>query len=291
MYFKYFEYLDKRRKSSPIIYIDEKDTPSKNEQIAQFNFYSFFNDLPKDILKTMFNELDIIYNYSIKITLNYINKESWLRYQISKSIKIPFMNKKYSSSISSQSEKSENITAIYSHNSRKKELEFTNEDFLSQKNTLNLFENMSKKGSAKYIIALHREAICNNAIELLYAFLECIFTSNNNYCIKKCEYCTKYYVATKTDNQYCKRNNSINNKIVSCSKVVSTIQKSYEYKKLIEIDKNFVNSLSNDYKYSQTYIDDYNDSKKEIKKNCFKKTDLTELKDFIKNYKSNNPPY
>lgn len=286
MYFRYHENLVKEINHKPTIFLHSNNEISDNTKLFSYTFIDFFDRLSNEAI----NELDKIYNYSLNYTNDYINQDTWLMYQMANGLTICPISKRYTKRLAKHNDKGNGITAIYTKNRKERELIFNNFNDFIPKNA-NLFDNLAKKGSSIYHISAIKESICNNEIELLYVFLECLYNSNATYCIKKCKHCNKYYIAIKSDNRYCERKQSYNGKMIGCNSVVATIQKSYEYKQLMKKDKNLTNIFSNSSKYSQEYIDNYKDKRDAIKIQCFKNRDLTDLKSFIENYKLENPPY
>lgn len=69
------------------------------------------------------------------------------------------------------------------------------------------------------------EVSVNNEIDLLYAFLDIVFSSKFRYYIKKCEQCKKFFITTKSDTKYCSRVDLKYNK--SCSQLATVTRLQY----------------------------------------------------------------
>lgn len=285
MYFRYYEKLDRNKKNTPLIFVNTDSDNLDIKRTQQLSIIDFIDGFPSNTL----NELDKILKFSGEYTSMYINKETWTRFQIAYKVKIPPISKEIKRTITGSGELKDNkyITAKYVENKKDKDLTFKKENFYVKGTNLNLFET-SENNYSYYDIKVHKDAVFNDFRQLLYIFLECLFASNVSYYIKKCKYCNKFYIATKSDTKFCQRIHLVNNKYVTCSQVVANLQKTYEYKQLMKIDKNNISSISNKYYSFQENIDKYKNNRDELKDNYFKTKDITELKAFIENYLVNN---
>lgn len=288
MYFRYCESSPINKKDEPQIYLGYMND-SKSNSLSKLTFLDFFDNVLD--IHLLIKELDVIMEYANKLNSDYINNKVWLKYQIAKELYIPKIGKKTSKMIVSiNSEiKNKSITLQYSSNKKNKEITYSKpETFLSSKP--NLFENQAVKGNSTFRTTIIKEANFEDYTELLYIFLECLFNSNVNYYIKKCEreHCQKYYIAIKPDTHYCKRTAKIKNTMVPCANIISFIEKTNEYKAFKKDDKRFRNKITQYKKlpsdYETNYFKEY-DSKRE---ECFRTLNLTLLKDFVKNYEINN---
>lgn len=84
---------------------------------------------------------------------------------------------------------------------------------------------------ASFLIS--REVITNNEIELLYAFLDIIFSSKYRYYVKKCDNCNSFFITTSTNTKYCNRIDTEYNR--TCSELV--IKNRLKYGNLQECEK------------------------------------------------------
>lgn len=286
MYFKYCEELNRKRNNMPSVFINSNSDYLDIKNTQELNLIDFIDGFPDDSL----SELDKLFKYAENFSLSYINRETWIKFQIAYKIKIPPISKEIKRTIIGSGEYRNNkyITAKYVENKKEKDLTFKKNDFFIKEANLNLFETLENNYS-NYNITIHKDAIFNDFKNLLYIFLECLFTSNINYYIKKCEYCHYFYITNKSDNQYCKRINNINGVAISCSKITASLQKTYPYKQLMKLDKNFMNSIASNGNISEQYIDNYKKLKKEAKQQYFRDKNFNKLENFIKNYKENNP--
>lgn len=138
-------------------------------------------------------------------------------------------------------------------------------------------------------ITIRYECVIDNELSLLYTLLDLIFSSDYSFSIKKCKYCNKFYITTKTDNLYCSREHLIENEKFTCANVIAKLQKSYAYKVFTTKNKSFLNSLNSSKNCSSEYIDNYITKRDNLKEECYKNRDLTPLNNFIEEYKKDNP--
>lgn len=288
MYFKYCEELNRKCNNKPWIFINSDNNDFDTKRTHKISLIDFIDGLPVDAL----NELNKILKFSDNFFPMYINKETWIRFQIAYKIKIVPIGKELKRAIIGNGElkSNKNIDIKYTENKKEKELTFKKENLFVKGTNLNLFES-SENTYSSYDVIIHKDAICSDFKQMLYVFLECLFTSKINYYLKKCEYCGKFYIANKSDNQYCQRTQNLNGINVSCNKVVANLQKTYTYKQLMKSDKYFMNNLNTKDNLSTEYIKEYKNAKKEAKKQYFRDKDFDKLEKFIKDYKINNPYY
>ena len=72
-----------------------------------------------------------------------------------------------------------------------------------------------------------------NVLDLLYTFLDCIFSSDYDYKIKKCNNCSNFFITL----------NNKNNNCPNCSKQIKKLQKrNYENKDIVKLERK-VNQL------------------------------------------------
>lgn len=289
MYFRYCESSPINKKNEPQIYLDYKDD-SKSNNLSKLNFLDFFDNVSN--IHLLIKELDKIMEYAEKLSFDYINNKIWLKYQIAREISIPKIGKKTTKMIISinSKAKSKKITAQYIQNKKNKEFIYSDPTTFLSSNP-NLFEKQAINENSTFRTTTIKEANFKNYTELLYIFLECLFNSNVNYYIKKCEreHCKKYYIAIKPDTHYCKRTTKIKNNLVPCANIISFIEKTNEYKIFKKDDKNFRNKFGQykdlPYDYETKYLKKFGS----IKDECFRTLNLNILVDFVKNYEIDHP--
>ncbi len=274
MKFTFLEYLLK----------NTSDTVSIKINNTYCKFIDLFDNIKDNNI--FIKELDKVFLFANKLGYDYINENIWFQYLFVKQIEIPAISKKLTTQIKSHTDKGKSINIDYVENKRSKELYFNDSsEFLFDNEKVDLFHSISKKGTSNYYICIIKKATFNNIKELLYIFLDCLFSTQKPYCIKKCKYCEKYYVAIKTDTNYCDRIFKIKNSYVPCSRIVSTIQKSNEYKKYKKEEKIFLQELEKAKFCNENDIKDYKDYAKEHKQICYKTRDLSLLNNIIMDYK------
>jgi len=103
------------------------------------------------------------------------------------------------------------------------------------------------------LISINHEITVNNQTELLFGVLDCLFSSEYNYCLKKCELedCQEYFITTNLNSKYCDRGSL---KYQTC-KDISTAhrKKAYEDDDLVHIERK-INNLMYNYR-NRTRID------------------------------------
>lgn len=278
MYFKFTECYDKKNKYIPSIMLGYDDTDTKKKVMTDFTFNQFFEWLPKEVI----NELDNILDYSNQ---EYINEEIWVKYSATHNIVIPKVGKRYDKRLSKFNTDEKGITLNYNKNKKPRKLTFDSASEFFNTNSLNLFDNLAKNGGAEYNLIVHREATYQNEIELLYIFLDCLFSSSQRFYIRKCKYCKKYYIETLYSTPYCKREYSLKRKLIPCGKIKSEIKKTNEYTKFRTSYRNFMEKeLSNTDLYS-TFLDERDD----LIEKCIETRNLTILNNFVENFKKKYP--
>ena len=123
---------------------------------------------------------------------------------------------------------------------------------------------------------MYKKGVCKNSIEYLFNILDCLFSSNNNYYIKKCDRCNKYYLTTRPNKLYCYRTKIVCNTPTTCHNSLVTLERSKEY---IYLRRKVNNHLSkyrkkNDIK-SNDYINNILNTFNIIMDNCKNKLDIT----------------
>lgn len=279
MDFAFYEYLLKNNVDTTRIYVNK----------TQFNFYDLFDTIKNNNI--LIKELDNVFAFANKLGYDYINESIWFQYLVVKQMEIPPISKKITTKIESHNNSGKSINVNYIENKRSKELYFNDSsDFLFSNKNIDLFHSISKNGTSNYYICIIKKAIFNNTKELLFLFLDCLFSTQKPYCIKKCEYCNKYFVAIKTNTTYCNRTFKIKNSQVPCSQIKSFIQKTYEYKMYRKQEKIFLGILnSSNTHYAMEYTNKYKEYAGTVKDKCFKNRDLAPLKTLIDDYKIEHP--
>ncbi len=277
-FFKFSEYYSREKKYIPSIMLGYEDTTKKKKVMTDFTFNQFFDRLPKESIK----ELDKILDYSNQ---EYINEEVWLKYSATHNIVIPKIGKRYDRRLSQYNTGEEGIILNYNKNKKPRKLIFNNAKEFFNTNSLNLFDNLAKNGGAEYNLIVDREAICENEVEILYTFLDCLFSSSQRFYIRKCKYCKKYYIETLYSTPYCKRTYNLKGKFITCGKIKSEIKKTNEYTKFRDSYRNFIDrELSN----TDLYYIFLNERDKLIER-CIETRDLTILNDFVEDFKKKHP--
>lgn len=284
MYFKYCEFLNRKNNNIPYVIIDFNNDYLSEKEIKVYDLKDFINGDLDDISLTLNNILKFSNEF---LDYEVINKEIWVQYQIENQIKIPRIGKELQKSIVGEGsfKKHKYTTINYVENKKTKELQFRSDKlFINNKNP-NLFETFENKYES-YDLRIFRDSVCNNLEEIIYVFLECLFSSKIIYHIKKCKHCGGFFITTKSDTKFCSKKHLINNEYITCSKIVAKLQKTYEYKQLMKIDKSNLASIVNNKKYLNVNIDEYKAERDHFKEKYFKTKNISELDDFIKNYLS-----
>lgn len=282
MYFKFYESSSKK-KNNIHLFIGENGKLCSEVSILDF----FDTILDKHLL---ISEMDKVFDYAIENNQYYINKDLWIRYQLVNEIKIPAISKNNSKTIVSHDDNGSGIEIKSNRNNKEHDIYFyKNSIAIKQIGNKSLFDSIAVKGTTSYIANISKDSYFNNYTELAYIFLECIFTSINTYYVRKCKYCGLYFIAIRSNKEHCQRKYLIKGTPIECSKIISGIEKTYEYKTFIKEDRAFRNSLEDNKNLAYDYLPIYLDEKEEFRQQCFKTRDLSLLKDFVSDYKENNP--
>lgn len=212
--------------------------------------------------KGIIDELNKIYDYSQKVITikkyeNTISKESWLQYKIANNISID-LNEKILKVGNIIKDKDGSISVKYNRE-KDKTLNFNNEELYNSKKSKSkpLFETYSSKlenTNTQNILYLHKEGNCKNKTQFLHYLLNCIFNSNQNYYIKKCERCNKYFLATIPNKKMCYRKREICGKSTICSEASKIFYKSKEYKRMQRLVENHLKKFYSEYNTDFDYI-------------------------------------
>lgn len=268
-YFKFLEEISttaKTKKIEPLISATEKEGENAKYEISNF----FYNLNSNDI-----KELDRIFDYSKKVSLEKdkgtINKDSWLKYMVQNNIKITLSKSIKKSTVISNADNS--VTVMYGKNGKFKKLSFDNTDLYSKEKigSRPLFEieknDVSKNNTNKLFLLC--EGTYKNDKDLLYMVLDCIFSSNDDYYIKKCDLCDRYYFTKRKNTQYCNRKRIVCGKETTCFNSLDFLceQKEYRY-----IRNTIKKNLDKYYKkYDYDYINRFKMKADPIMENCVKK--------------------
>lgn len=296
-----------------LIFFENLSTNNKNNIYAVvdykpiINFEDFF-DLLDD--KTI-NTLNRLLEFSKAYNPDYISMQTWIYWLFCENVNIPPIAKQIF-----QLGKKDDMEMIYKYGGKNVKLDLDKKqlksrmDNITKKDTKNKTYIFTKKDDAnvsssnikcmththsknfyewKFKINSQKIATCSNNYELLYAFIDCLFSANNKFYIKKCNLCEKFYIATKSDNHYCKRKNLINDKYYTCANVAAILQKTYEYTQVMNFNKNFLEKLKRKKNIDPQYIDDYIKYRDTVKLKYFKTKDIKILQDAIYNYEKRNP--
>lgn len=275
MHFKFSEYYNINNTYEPSIMFGYDDNENKEKVMIDLTFNQFFDRLPKESIE----ELDKILNYSKQ---EYINEETWIKYSATHNIVIPKIGKRYDKRVSKYNTGEEEITLIYNKNKKPRKLKFDNANEFFNTNSLNLFDKLAKDNGAEYNLIVHRETIYQNEMELLYAFLDCLFSSSQRFYIRKCKYCKKYYIETLYSTPYCKREYALKKKLIPCGKIKSEIKKTNEYTKFRNSYRNFMEKELSQTDLYKTFLDERDD----LIEKCIETRNLTILDNFVNKFKN-----
>lgn len=117
-----------------------------------------------------------------------------------------------------------------------------------------MYEMLSNGYNSTLIVSNEVEA--NNEIDLLYSFMDFIFSSKFNYYIKKCEQCGKFYISNKSDTKYCNR---LDPKNRTCKNLATKNRVKYgKLKEYAKVDKRVRAFFSRqDYTVNDQFLKDY----------------------------------
>lgn len=262
--------------------------------------HGFFDSLNEDTL----NKLNTIYS----LDENFINYKLWNYFVAISGIEIPpikkinkylskeynhmdqYYIKKYFNNISD-----DDIRELLKSQYKiiLKELPFLNRttdkistslDFLNDNDS---YFGLAMKSNSKTKFIISYEVEANNELELLYSFLDIIFSSKFRYYIKKCENenCKKFYITNKHTSKYCNR--------TTCNKTILNGHKKYQYysdcQKLDKNIRSFFNSQDDD--VYRTFLIIYDDFRQKNRNRTEDDTIhfLNNIKCAYSKYKKDNP--
>ncbi len=289
----YFEYIEnisiKDRNLIPFI------TFYKNGQgihpLSQY-LYNLSND--------EIEELDNLFNYSKKVSsvkdYNIVDRKIWLKYKISNGITINALNETIKKN---KIKDNDNISVEYGCNGKFKTIDFPNNSYKSNNikykrrvlfKTYDMEYGIDNNVDEEPILFLHKAGTFKNNRELLYMILNCLFSSNNTYYLKKCELCNKYYITNKVNKRYCNRGKIVLGKQTTCCNSLNTFYKSKEYIKIRRLKNNhlskyYKNNNEESIKYINNFLNKYNDIiDKCIKKRNIDDNDIKDINNLISNF-------
>jgi len=289
-----FEYLENisstNKKLQPLISIG-----GTNKQEIENYFYYLSNE---DII-----ELNRIYDFSQKIIkekkyMCTINKQTWFTYMNANNLEITPLSEGIKKSPIKVNE--DNSILVNIRNSKKvNTLTFNNIELYNSTPKIKprkLFDNTLITNNSilsENNLFLSKKGTFNNDRELLYIILNCLFNANNDFYIKKCTLCKKYYLTTKVNKSLCYRKRIVCGEESTCCDASTTFARSKQYQKIRRRINNFLSKYrkKNDID-SITFIGKFQDLVEQtIINNCKQKLDITDedfqkLENLISNYKS-----
>lgn len=268
----YFEYIEN-------ISIKDKDllpTIKFNNNKDEYSISKYFDTLSNNEIK----ELDNIFKYANELNesnkYKIVDKDIWLKYKIYKNLTINTLNE----TIKKNNYKNNDTISInYGSNGKYKQLEFNKNTYNKNTKTNKLFNTYSDE-NPNYdnipLLFMHKAGYYNTNRELLYIVLNCIFSSNQNFYIKKCNLCKKYYLTNKINKNYCERPRIVFDKTTNCLNSLNVFHKSKEYIKVRRLKDNYLSKYykkndSNSIKIINEFMTKYND----IIDNCKSKRNIT----------------
>lgn len=269
----YFEYIEN-------ISIKDKDllpTIKFNNNKDEYSVSKYFDTLSNNEMK----ELDNIFEYANKLNesnkYEIIDKDIWLKYKIYKNLTINTLNETIKKNNYKDDDKI--ISINYGNNGKYKQLEFNDNTYNHDTKRNKLFTTYSDE-NPNYdnmpLLFMHKAGYYNTNKELLYIVLNCIFSSNQNFYIKKCNLCKKYYLTNKINKNYCERPRIVFDKTTNCLNSLNVFHKSKEYIKVRRLKDNYLskyykNNDSDSIKIINEFMAKYN----HIIDNCKSKRNIT----------------
>lgn len=291
-----FYYTEEERNLLPKSkYIIEEKESDTNLYTAYIPFFDTFFDGLKETTISKLNSILEFANKSNSV--DYISREIWLPFLYTSNIEINNIKKNYNTHLLPIQNDKEKRPLYKKYNAKSKEQKEVEHYYRSKVAVYNndianmqykIYINLTKHFSnnikptlkEKYISKKAREkdlpilsimkqgvygGVMNidykfkfhNELELLYSFLDSIFSSDYNYKIKKCKQCHNFYITLNTNSKHCHY----------CLPTIKKLQKqNYENKELIKIERR-INQLF----YAPNRL---NEKEKYLKKKQQKKKDL-----------------
>lgn len=231
-------------------------------------FDTFFDGLTDKTIGKIQSMLDFAYKYNQK---NYIDKNIWKPIIYTTNIKCNQIQKVVNTHLEKKIDKNNKHKLYRKHYSKREDQQivesyYNNSNIPYDKNISSLqtkiynsltpnFNNIYKPSfKQQYTIKMPNEIIglslmryglyggimnieykfqFQNELDLLYTFLDCIFSSDYDYKIKKCNNCSNFFITL----------NNKNNNCPNCSKQIKKLQKrNYENKDIVKLERK-VNQL------------------------------------------------
>ena len=243
-----------------------------NNSSQIYNISNYFYNLYKPYKNNaIIQELDNILEYSNKVNFvkkyaNMITKDSWLRYKLLQNIIINNVSE-HIIKLNFSNIDLNNTSINYIENNKTTIMNFDNKE-LSPNNKFKPLFHSNTNHNEESILYLHKECFCKNELEYLYNLLNCLFSSNNTYYIKKCERCKRFFLTTIPNKIMCNRPRTLCGKETMCCNASKVFYKSKEYKYMFRIIENHLKPFYEDNMTYYKYIGNIRDRFKEIKEKC-----------------------
>ena len=231
-------------------------------------FDTFFDGLTDNTIGKLQSMLDFANKYNQK---NYIDKSTWKSIIFTTNIKCNQIQKVVNTHLEKKIDKNNKHKLYRKHYSKREDQQivenyYNNTDMPYDKNISSLqtkiynsltpsFNNIYKPSfKQQYTLKMPNEIISlslmryglyggimnidykfqfNNELDLLYTFLDCIFSSDYDYKVKQCKSCPNFFITL----------NNKNNNCPDCSKQIKKLQKmNYENKDIVKLERK-VNQL------------------------------------------------
>ena len=231
-------------------------------------FDTFFDGLTDNTIGKLQSMLDFANKYNQK---NYIDKSTWKSIIFTTNIKCNQIQKVVNTHLEKKIDKNNKHKLYRKHYSKREDQQivenyYNNTDMPYDKNISSLqtkiynsltpsFNNIYKPSfKQQYTLKMPNEIISlslmryglyggimnidykfqfKNELDLLYTFLDCIFSSDYDYKVKQCKSCPNFFITL----------NNKNNNCPSCSKQIKKLQKmDYENKDIVKLERK-VNQL------------------------------------------------
>ena len=288
-----FEYLENISSTDKNLQPQISIGSTAKQEIANY-FYHLNNE---DII-----ELDKIYDFSKKIIkekkyVGTINKQTWFAYMNANNIEIKPLSEGIKKGPIKVNE--DNSISVNIRNGKKvNTLTFKNIDLYNSTPRIKLKRLFATTITSNNTLSennlyLSKKGTFDNDRELLYIILNCLFNANNDFYIKKCSLCGKYYLTTKVNKLLCYRKRIVCGIESTCCDASTTFAQSKQYQKLRRRVNNFLSKYrkknDND---SIIFIGEFQEIvEDEILNDCKQKLDITEedmekLENLISNYKN-----
>lgn len=296
--------LNNSNKLPNLVILNDKDL---EKQFLEKEFYetypnilNFSHGLFDSVSKNVIEKLETIYS----INNDYINYKLWTYFLAISELDLPPIKRKtktFNTSINSNT-----IVNYFNNNTNTDITNMLIKEYTSITKTFPFLNRTTNKISSylflpkdvdTYLIydnynyktnfQISYEVSVKNELELLYAFLDIIFSSKFRYYIKKCEYCHKFFITNKSDTKYCSRVDLKYNK--TCSQLATKSRVKYgnlkEYEKVDKRVRAYFNRQQNKVGQENVNIDFLSAYDKFRKSNPNRTAE--ETIDFLENYRKN----